>query len=72
MMVLVQEQRVVDFDRVHDYYSNKVAQPVPDPLHLLMELGYLCVPKERSAYKGLFYAKFLCLCETEKEKKGFN
>ncbi|RMC13459.1 hypothetical protein DUI87_10997 [Hirundo rustica rustica] len=33
MMVLAQEQRVVDFDMVHDRYSNKAAQLVPDLLH---------------------------------------
>lgn len=76
MMVLAQEQRMVDFEMVCDCYRNKVAQLVPVLLHSLMELGYLCLPKERQVYKGLFYAKFLCLYETErdrkKKKKGVN
>lgn len=69
-MVLAQEQRVVDFDMVHDHYNNKIAQPVPDLLHSLMELGHLCLPKERLAHKGLLCAKFLCLCEKREKKKG--
>lgn len=72
MVVPTQEQKVVDFDTFRDPYSNKVAQPIPDLLHSLMELKYLCFPKERRAYKGLFYAKFLSLCVTERDEKGFS
>lgn len=71
MMVLAQEQRVVDFDMIHYHYSNKLTQLVPELLHAHMELGYLCLPKERRAYMGRFYAKFLCFCERER-KKGFS
>lgn len=64
---------MVDFDMVHDHYSNKVPLWVPDLLHSLVELGCLCLQKERRAYKGLFYANFLVLCEIERgKKKGFS
>lgn len=70
VMVLAQEQTMVDFEMVLDCYCKKIAQPIPDLLHSLMDLGYLCLPKERRAHKGLSWSKVLCLRETEREKKG--
>lgn len=68
-MVLAQEQKAIGFGTVHNHYSNEAAQQHPGQLHAFVESGHLWSPKERSAYKGLFYAKRVCVCVRQRERK---
>lgn len=67
MMVLAQEQKVVDFDIVHNHYSNEVAQPCTDLLHALMELRYTPQRKEEHI-RGSSRQSF-SICVRQREEK---
>lgn len=71
-MVLAQEQKVIGFGTVHNHCSNEAAQQHPGQPHALVESGHLWSPKGRRAYKGLLYAKCVCVFVwgREREKKG--
>lgn len=70
MKVLAQEQKAIGFGMVHHRYSNEAAQQGPGQLHVFAESGHLWSPKARKAYKGLLYAKYVCVCMRQREKKG--
>lgn len=62
---------MVDFDIVHNHYSNEVAQPCTDLLHALMELGYASQRKEEHIRGSSRQSFSICVRQRER-KKGFS